>query len=115
VPALFFYGVKWITWVTHVPFCPGLEHKVIVARISCPIGSYVKAGALTVRVAPGGKASFVFEVRQPLISVKLSAYMERTVSVTLSLTVREKEWKETPPVFSRSISTHQPAHVSVRT
>ena len=28
-----FYGVKWMTWVTQVPFCPYPEHKVIVARI----------------------------------------------------------------------------------
>ena len=29
-PALFFlfYGVKWITWVTHMPTCPGLERAV---------------------------------------------------------------------------------------
>ena len=27
------YGVKLIVFVTHVPFCPAMEHSVIVARI----------------------------------------------------------------------------------
>ena len=32
------YGVKLITSVTQVPFCPTFEHSVIVARSSCPVG-----------------------------------------------------------------------------
>jgi hypothetical protein len=33
------YGVKVITFDTHVPLMAVLEHSVSVARILCPVGS----------------------------------------------------------------------------
>src|ERR671931_276487 len=34
-----FYGVNLSVCVTHVPFCPSREQRVMVARSLCPLGS----------------------------------------------------------------------------
>jgi hypothetical protein len=91
-----------------MPLCPGLEHSVIVTRISCPLGSAGKMGELTISSPAADRLSRVAVSLQPFLFVKLSAYKERTTLVSVSATVIAMDRNVIPPVFSSSTSTHQP-------
>lgn len=98
--------------MTHNPLCPVFEHIVTVARMVCPVGSYINAGALTIKEFPGVSTSFFVEVRQPVKSVNPSVKFERTTAVSTSCTLISTDLNSIEPVFLILNSVHQPVQVS---
>lgn len=96
-----------------MPFCPLLEHSVIVACNRCPLGLAVKTGELTVRESPGASVSRVSDSLQPFRLIKPSVYCVWLTSVSRSRMVNVSDRKETPPRFSKPRSTHQPVPVQL--
>ena len=64
-------------------------------------------------VIPSGRSARVSVSLQPFLFVKLPESRGRSVLVTVSVPVRDIDWKLMPPVFCSLRSTHQPIFVQL--